>query len=109
MGDSCCYAYRHDSPAKLMIFHSVPDDGLATSGTVPELEERFRMLAEHVHDLISFHDLEGRFIYATPSALRLLGVAPESLIGTSVYDLVVPEDQQALRDAHRDILGNNGK
>jgi PAS domain S-box-containing protein len=67
------------------------------------------MLAETVQDLISFHDIEGRFIYATPSSARLLGIEPQKLIGRSVYELVLPEDQQSLRDAHRDILGRNGK
>jgi PAS domain S-box-containing protein len=76
---------------------------------VRELEERYEMLADHVQDLIGLHDIEGRFLYATPSARRLLGVEPSDLIGRSVYDMVVPEDVPSLREAHRDILGRSGK
>ncbi len=72
-------------------------------------EERYRLLAEHVQDLISLHDLEGRFLYATPSAMELLGIHPVELIGRSVYELVLPEDVAALQEAHRDILARNGK
>ena len=74
-----------------------------------DAEDRYRMLADHVQDLIALHDLEGRFLYATPSSQRLLGVDPSLLIGRSVYDMVVPEDVPALREAHRDILGRSGK
>lgn len=46
-------------------------------------EERYRLLAENATDLISLHDLEGRFLYASVSSERILGVRWEELIGTS--------------------------
>jgi PAS domain S-box-containing protein len=74
-----------------------------------ESEERYRMLADHVQDLISLHDLDGRFLYATPSSLRLMGVHPVELIGRSVYEFVVPEDVPALQSAHRNVLERTGR
>jgi PAS domain S-box-containing protein len=72
-------------------------------------EERYRMLADHVQDMVSLHDLDGRFLYATPSAMKILGVHPVELIGRSVFEMVVPDDVAALQAAHRDVLVRNGQ
>jgi PAS domain S-box-containing protein len=92
-----------------MEFDAEPSSRYSPSAHVRELEERYEMLADHVQDLIALHDLEGRFLYATPSSRQLLGVGPSDLIGQSVYDMVLPEDAPALREAHRDILGRSGR
>ena len=43
-------------------------------------------------DLIMVCDIAGRFAYVSPSSQRLLGAAPEELVGTLITDLVHPDD-----------------
>jgi len=59
-----------------------------------ESERRFRMLAERALDLISRHAPDGRFIYASDAAVRLLGYQPSELIGANALDLIHPDDRR---------------
>jgi two-component system cell cycle sensor histidine kinase/response regulator CckA len=58
-----------------------------------ESEERFRLIAEHAHDLIALLDGEGRFRYVSPSCEPMLGYPTRKLIGTVASDLIHPEDR----------------
>jgi two-component system, cell cycle sensor histidine kinase and response regulator CckA len=80
-----------------------------TERALRETDERYRLLADHVDDMISLHDAAGVFIYASPSTTKMLGYHPVELIGRSVYDLVDNEDIDPLRSAHDDILEHEGK
>lgn len=55
-------------------------------------EERFRALIEHSTDIILVIHADGRLLYASPAAQRVLGHDPASLVGTSALDLVHPDD-----------------
>ena len=72
---------------------------------VRESENRYKLLAENMRDLVCLHDLEGKYLYVSPSSETLLGYAPDELVGTSPYDLIHPEDVERLRDeAHARLL-----
>ncbi len=58
-----------------------------------ESEERFRLIAEHAHDLIALLDGEGRFRYVSPSCEPMLGYPAGKLIGTVASDLIHPDDR----------------
>ena len=66
-------------------------------GEVRENEERFRLLAENMSDLICLHDLRGRTVYISPSAEAILGYAPGSLLGKAPSKLFHPEDRHVYR------------
>jgi PAS domain S-box-containing protein len=55
-------------------------------------EERFRSLLEYSSDLILVLDTAGRVLYGSPAAVRVLGYEPGALLGTSVFDVVHPDD-----------------
>jgi PAS domain S-box-containing protein len=57
-------------------------------------EKRFRALIEHAYDVVLLISAEGTVLYASPSVQRVLGYAPEELIGRSGYDLVHPDHRQ---------------
>ncbi|MGE8394965.1 MAG: PAS domain-containing sensor histidine kinase [Pseudomonas sp.] len=60
----------------------------------------YRLITENTTDLISRHTPDGRFIDASPAALRLLGYWPEELRGVPVQSLFHPQDRrQALLQA----------
>lgn len=72
---------------------------------IRESENRYRLLAENIHDLVCLHDLDGTFLYLSPSCERVLGFTPAELTGTNPYALFHPEDAPRLREeAHRPLL-----
>ncbi|WP_017299419.1 bifunctional diguanylate cyclase/phosphodiesterase [Nodosilinea nodulosa] len=52
----------------------------------------FRLMAENMSDLICLHDLDGTYLYVSPSVEWLLGYAPEALLGLHPCSLVHPDD-----------------
>lgn len=81
----------------------------AALAALREMEDRYRLFADNVQDLISLHDQTGVFLYASPSAAKLIGCDPRELIGRSVYDLVVESDVAKLREAHAAIARREGR
>ncbi len=62
-------------------------------------QRAFRLLADNADDMIGRHDRDGTWRYVTPSARRVVGVAPEELIGRSALELVHPDDRAIAEDA----------
>jgi cell cycle sensor histidine kinase DivJ len=62
----------------------------------------YRFLADNAMDLITRHDADGHISYASPAALPLLGMAPESLIGLTPAALCHPDDLKAMQAAFMD-------
>jgi diguanylate cyclase (GGDEF)-like protein/PAS domain S-box-containing protein len=55
-------------------------------------EERWRALVQHVTDIITVLDAEGRVRYSSPAAMRVLGYPEGFWRGHSVFELVHPDD-----------------
>ena len=55
-------------------------------------EENNKLLAESITDVVSLHDLDGTFLYVSPSVQKLSGWIPEEIIGSKFYDRIHPED-----------------
>ena len=66
-------------------------------------EARYRLLAENATDMISRHDPDGVFLYASPACRALLGYEPEELRGVRLTELCHPRDVARLTRA-RDAL-----
>jgi PAS domain S-box-containing protein len=56
-------------------------------------EERYRLIAESISDVVSLHALDSTFIYVTPSITRNGGWDPAEMIGKLGSDFVHPEDR----------------
>ncbi len=68
-------------------------------GRLRASEARYRFLAENALDLISLHDADGRYLYASPAAGRMLGYRPEEMIGCGSEAFLAPEDRERVADA----------
>jgi two-component system cell cycle sensor histidine kinase/response regulator CckA len=62
-----------------------------------ETEEKFRLVVENMSDMIFLLDQGAVVQYASPSAARELGLAPNAVIGKSIADLIGPRDYMRLR------------
>nr|WP_223155094.1 PAS domain S-box protein [Alkalibacillus aidingensis] len=67
--------------------------------TLQSNEERFRMIAESSHDLITLVDHQGYITYASPSYKYILGHPPEHYVGQSLLHNLHEEDFDRVLDA----------
>jgi PAS domain S-box-containing protein len=67
-------------------------------------EAQFRLLAENATDLIARLTTQGRYLYASPAACRLLGVEAETLVGRSLIEFVHPDDIGDVQRVRQRIL-----
>ncbi len=72
------------------------------------VEDLFRDLVEHSHDLICTHDLTGRLLSVNPLPARLLGYSVEELLRKPMQSLLVPEFQHQFDD-YLARIQKNGK
>jgi len=54
--------------------------------------EKFDLLANNFKDVICLHQVDGKYIYISPSCKHILGYSPEELLGTNPMKLVHPDD-----------------
>jgi PAS domain S-box-containing protein len=109
-------AYRHRTRKRIWVrenAHVVRDAAGAAAfyeGTVEDItpqrraelalgdsERRYRAFVEKSQVLTLLIDEKGLIGYASPAAQRLLGVLPEAMLGTDVFDWAHPDDRDALR------------
>ncbi len=69
-----------------------------------ESEKRFRLIAENSADMISCHDAEGVYRYASPACRELLGYEPEELMGHSAFEFIHPDDREKIERSRLSML-----
>jgi PAS domain S-box-containing protein len=73
-----------------------------------ESDERFRALIQNSHDVVQLLSAEGVILYESPSVARVLGYAPEEMIGRRAADFVHPEDVGPRLEGFRQAVGSGG-
>jgi ammonium transporter len=74
-----------------------------------ESEEYFRQLIENATDIITIMDKDSLMKYVSPSVERILGYAPDELVGQSAFAFIHPEDLETVINAmayvaqHKDL------
>ena len=66
---------------------------LRSQESIRESEQRYRLLAENINDLVCLHSPDRRYLYLSPSCKSLLGYDDKELIGQDLYILLHPDDQ----------------
>lgn len=72
-------------------------------------EERFRALIENSQDAIELTDKSGFIVYVSPSIGRVLGHAPEDLVGKRMSELFHPEEIPRMMRFYEDLVATPGK
>ncbi len=67
-------------------------------------EARYRLISEHVSDVVLTLDPKGAVQFASPSMREVTGHAPESIIGKSPAELVHEVDRERVREAYRQVI-----
>jgi diguanylate cyclase (GGDEF)-like protein/PAS domain S-box-containing protein len=69
----------------------------------------FELLADTLGEMVSRHDAEGRYIYASAGTRDLVGYEPAELIGRSGFDFIHPGDLDDVRSAHAALLESSDR
>jgi PAS domain S-box-containing protein len=84
-------------------------DVTATKTQALALEQahaRYQLLVDSLSDLVFMLDVNGRFSFASASALSLLGVEPQALVGRRFTDFVPEEDIKDVVELGRDFYAS---
>jgi len=87
------WSARWDDNTKLM--YCVGRDGkekIKQEEKIQQSEQRFKALVQDGSDLVAILDVEGKYMYVSPTHTAILGVAPEELIGKNAFDFIHPDD-----------------
>ena len=69
-----------------------------------ESEDLYRLMAENSTDMITRHNPEGVFVYASPASYALLGYQPSELVGRVPNDYFHPDDIESIAKTHSKVL-----
>ena len=58
-----------------------------------ESEARYRLLAENTNDLVCLHELNGRYLYVSPSCEFLLGYRHDEMLREDIHTFIHPDDR----------------
>ena len=73
-----------------------------------EMEERFRLMVENSHDILTIRDADAKIRYMSPSINRVLGYTQEQMIGATGFELIHPEDRTSVETALNEFWKNPG-
>ena len=71
-----------------------------------ESEHLFYSLIQNSSDIITILKEDGTISYESPSVKRLLGYAPNELVGRNAFELVHPDDLSKVRGAFAKVIRN---
>lgn len=76
----------------------------ASEQALRESEELKRLITDHVADIISMVDREGRLVYISPSYIATFGFQTQELLGSLAFDLIHPEDIPELTSTYENLI-----
>jgi PAS domain S-box-containing protein len=60
-------------------------------------ERKLRLVSENSRDIICLHGPDEKYVYVSPACRQILGYEPDELTGTNPWELVHPEDLDAVQ------------
>jgi PAS domain S-box-containing protein len=82
-------------------------DSKRTEEALRESEERYRLLTELSPDGVVIAGPDGTIRFANPLILRMVGAAPEHVLGRNLFDFLAPEYQDHCRDCMINLMTGN--
>ena len=82
--------------ARYVVAHEDITNVIAAQRALRESEERYRLVAEAMEDVVGLHDKDGRFLFVSPSSAKLMGYKPDELLGRTPFDFIHDEDSSRL-------------
>jgi len=96
-----------DQEGQIMYFQTSTrniTDRVLAEEKLRESEERYKLISQNSHDIVSLMDLEGKYLFVSPSVKDTLGYEVEEMLGTKTTDYVHPEDLEAVLGGMKEAL-----
>lgn len=71
--------------------------------------ERYKFLADNIHDIIIHRTPEGEVLYVTPSFERLLGYKVQDILHSPTWQLIHPEERKAIKKQWKENILEKGR
>ncbi|MDH5607416.1 MAG: PAS domain S-box protein, partial [Anaerolineae bacterium] len=84
--------FEDDQPPVIQGLFQDISDRIRIEQNLKEREERYRALTENTSDIILVHDKQGKYIYASPSVERFIGMKKEEFIDKTPADFIHADD-----------------
>ncbi len=78
-----------------------------TDQALKESEERYRSALENLDEIIYVSDPDGFISFVSPGVRGILGYAPDEVIGRSVFELVHPDEVEAVAERRARLLAGH--
>ncbi len=99
-----------DEQGRLSGYHGITRDVTSEKTAERRLaqsEERYRMISEHMSDIVALHDASGNLLYCSPSLSRTLGYAIDPSRGEKLIAMIHPKDRQNVRNVLAEVIGGH--
>ena len=67
-------------------------DRVMSQQRLKESEERYKLITENSHDIVTLMNMEGDYVFITPSIKDTMGYEPEEIIGRNTSEFIHPDD-----------------
>jgi two-component system, cell cycle sensor histidine kinase DivJ len=101
LGVASAMAYAAGLAVMVQVVHEQSENAVRAG------EERYRLLAENVNDMITRHDGKGRVVFASHAAQQLLGEPVQKVLGDGLFEHVHVADRPAYLTALSRCRANN--
>lgn len=92
----------------IAIVRDITDRKLAIK-KLKESEEKYRLIADNMSDLVSIIAPNGKLKYASPSYTYILGYNPENYKNKLAFDFIHPDDIKEISDKFSSLVEAKGK
>ncbi len=92
-----CSAKRHlleDGGMRLVVIARDVTERIEAEQRLRHSEERFRVLAETTHEMVTELDSRGRALYVSPNSKEVIGYTPEEMVGKVLFEFLDEDDYE---------------
>jgi PAS domain S-box-containing protein len=83
---------HNEEVQSIVVYFSDDSQRKKIENELKEGEQKFRLLSENSKDIVCLHEINGRYLYLSPSITKVTGYLPEELIGKSPFDYFHPDE-----------------
>lgn len=84
-------------------------DRVEAQKKLKESEEKYKLITENSNDMVTLMDLEGNYVFVTPSVKDALGYEVEEMIGRNSMEFVHPDDIGIVEEAFVESFKSKSK
>jgi len=72
------------------------NDRVLAEEKLRESEERYKLISENSHDIVALMELNGDYLFLSPSIKETMGYKAEELVGRNTVEFIHPDDSQGI-------------